>query len=91
MQLIEIAAAKVAIGILLQSIAEDAPPSLPVRVPAKIEKRGRDSFCFHIKDDGSRQSVRGKQMMPAWKVATIAIRISVSTCSCFYCRKASAN
>lgn len=72
MQLIEIAAAKVAIGTLLQSIAEDAPPSLPVRVPAKIERRGRDSFCFHIKDDGSRQSVRGKQMTPAWKVATVA-------------------
>lgn len=72
MQLIEIAAAKVAIGTLLQSIAEDAPPSLPVRVRAKIEKRGRDSFCFHIKDDCSRKSVRGRQMTPAWKVATIA-------------------
>lgn len=81
MQLIEIAAAKVAIGTLLQSIAEDAPPSLPVRVPAKIEKRGRDSFCFHIKDDGSRKSVRGKQMTPAWKVATIAKQTSTDVMS----------
>eukprot|EP01018_Ginkgo_biloba_P014995 Gb_01772 [translate_table: standard] len=72
MERIEIAAAKVALGTLLQSIAEDAPPRVPLRVPAKIENRGRDSFCFHIEDDHNQEQAQGKEMTPSWKVASIS-------------------
>ena len=64
MQLIEIADAELSIGTLLQNIAEDAPSSLP--------GKDHDLFCFHIKDDAFHQSLIGKKMTPAWKVATIA-------------------
>ncbi|KAH9314875.1 hypothetical protein KI387_023502 [Taxus chinensis] len=71
-ELIQFAAAKVAFGTLLQSIAEDAPPNVPVRVQARIEKKGHDSFCFQIEDDGNQQSAGGN----SWKVATFARQTS---------------
>uniref|UniRef100_A0A0C9S9J0 TSA: Wollemia nobilis Ref_Wollemi_Transcript_7645_2142 transcribed RNA sequence n=1 Tax=Wollemia nobilis TaxID=56998 RepID=A0A0C9S9J0_9CONI len=81
LELIEIAAAKLAFGTLLQSIAEDAPPNVPIRVPAKLEKRDRDTFCFHIEDEGNRHSARGKELIPSWKVATIAKQTSADPMS----------
>lgn len=75
-ELVQFAAAKVAFGTLLQSIAEDAPPNLPVRVAAKVERRGHDSFFFQIENNGSQQSTGGKGMALSWKVATVTRQTS---------------
>eukprot|EP00252_Welwitschia_mirabilis_P003142 TRINITY_DN13225_c0_g1_i1.p1 TRINITY_DN13225_c0_g1~~TRINITY_DN13225_c0_g1_i1.p1 ORF type:complete len:658 (+),score=131.31 TRINITY_DN13225_c0_g1_i1:351-2324(+) len=76
MQHIEVAAAKVAIGSLIQRIAEDAPLTAPVRIPAKIERMTHEAFCFHIHDNNSQTSRNGRKPIPSWRISATASQTS---------------
>ncbi|XP_058081315.1 protein EXECUTER 1, chloroplastic [Magnolia sinica] len=51
---------KIVIGDLAQRLSNNMPPKDLLRVPARLEKRGRLSFLFSIKKDENRQEADGK-------------------------------
>eukprot|EP01018_Ginkgo_biloba_P003848 Gb_36568 [translate_table: standard] len=44
---------KLVIGAILQSTSEDRSPRVDVHVPARMEYSGRNSFVFHLEDNGN--------------------------------------
>lgn len=68
---------RLVVGGVLQNSVDSESPKLPIRVPAKLEYQGRDSFVFHIEESGnSAGGTASKEMAPSWKVATIATQSS---------------
>lgn len=69
---------RLVVGGILQNNVDSEPPKLPVRVPARIERQGRNSFTFHIEDSGGTPAGAAptKESTPSWKVATIATQAS---------------
>lgn len=69
---------RLVVGGVLQNNIDSELHKLPVRVPARIEHQGRNSFTFHIEDPGSASAgaTTPKELAPSWKVATIATQAS---------------
>ncbi|XP_077234126.1 uvrB/UvrC domain protein (DUF3506) [Tasmannia lanceolata] len=64
-------AVKVVIGGLVKKFSSDMPPKNLLRVPARLEKRGRLSFSFSIKNDVNRQETGRKGPGSLDKTATL--------------------
>lgn len=73
---------RLVIGGVLQNTVDDKVPRAPSRVAAKMERKSKDEFVFHIEDTGgpspasTSASTSTKESLPAWKVATIATQAS---------------
>ncbi|KAH9290620.1 hypothetical protein KI387_034737 [Taxus chinensis] len=65
---------KLVIGGVLPSSSEDKASRVAVRVPARIEYKGRDSFIFHPKENDDQEPAVIDE--PDMKVATIAAQSS---------------
>ncbi|XP_002980519.2 protein EXECUTER 2, chloroplastic isoform X1 [Selaginella moellendorffii] len=59
------------IGRLMQNVPEDKVPVLPVRIPAKIVNKERDSFVFHI-EDLLEEKISTTDAMSSWRLAVTA-------------------
>eukprot|EP00249_Psilotum_nudum_P023065 c28738_g1_i2 orf=628-2670(+) len=64
---------RLVVGGAMQGAAEDRIPRIPIRVPARIEYKTRDSFWFHISETSMQQQLAApKEPLPSWKVAAIS-------------------
>ncbi|BBN03869.1 hypothetical protein MPTK1_3g00210 [Marchantia polymorpha subsp. ruderalis] len=72
---------RLVVGGVLQNSVDEKAPKVPVRVPAKIERKTRDSFLFNIDEVGmpsgsTSTSTSAKEPLPHFKMAAIATQAS---------------
>ncbi|CAL5358269.1 unnamed protein product [Camellia sinensis] len=70
-------AVKVVVGGLVQKISNIAPNKNLIRVPARLEKRGRLSFSFSIEKDDNQLVSKGKGQTPQNKKAKLRAKHSI--------------
>ncbi|KAF5936922.1 hypothetical protein HYC85_024428 [Camellia sinensis] len=70
-------AVKVVVGGLVQKISNIAPNKNLIRVPARLDKRGRLSFSFSIEKDDNQLVSKGKGQTPQNKKAKLRAKHSI--------------